>query len=148
MFVGKMFRSVDEKGRLVLPSNFRREFELADDRKVIIAPSEDKCLIVLRPVDFRAMAEAKRVDMDTMSGRDKFRFFVSNAGEVELDKAGRIVLGEDFRRFAGIETGTEATVAGMLTHVEIWNKERFLRRDAGADARFVFAEAMEEVTPG
>ncbi len=147
MFVGKAFRTIDEKGRLVLPSNFRRVFESGEDRRVIIAPSEDKCLMVLRPADFLTVAESKKFDLQTMEGRDKYRYLVSNAAEVELDKAGRISLGEEFRRFAGIGAGTEAAVAGMVTWVEIWNKERFQAREAGADLKFLFPEVLREVTP-
>lgn len=147
MFVGKAFRTIDEKGRLVLPSNFRRVFEAGDDRKVIVAPSEDKCLMVLRPADFLTVAESKKFDMQTMAGRANYRYLVSNAAEVELDKAGRISLGEEFRHFAGVGPGTEAAVAGMVHFVEIWNKERFLAREAGADTRFVFPEVLGEVSP-
>ncbi len=147
MFVGKAFRSVDEKGRLVLPANFRREFESSDDRRVVVAPTEDKCLMVLRPQDFLSVAESRRTDMQTMSGRAKYRFFVSNAAEVVLDKAGRISLGEEFRQFAGIGAGTEAVVTGMVTFVEVWNKERFLARESGADADFLFPEVLGEVSP-
>jgi MraZ protein len=147
VFVGKAFRSIDEKGRLVLPSNFRRVFESGEDRRVIIAPSEDKCLMVLRPADFLTVAESKNFDLQTMEGRDKYRYLVSNAAEVELDKAGRISIGEEFRRFAGIAAGAEAAVAGMVTWVEIWNKERFQAREAGADLKFLFPEVLREVSP-
>lgn len=85
--------------------------------------------------------------MQTMAGRAKYRFFVSNAAEVVLDKAGRISLGEEFRQFAGIGAGTEAVVTGMVTFVEVWNKERFLAREAGADAGFLFPEVLGEVSP-
>jgi MraZ protein len=147
VFVGKAFRTIDEKGRLVLPSNFRRVFESGEDRRVIIAPSEDKCLMVLRPADFLTVAESKKFDLQTMEGRDKYRYLVSNAAEVELDKAGRISLAEEFRLFAGIAAGTEAAVAGMVTWVEIWNKERFQTREAGADLKFLFPEVLREVSP-
>jgi DNA-binding transcriptional regulator/RsmH inhibitor MraZ len=82
-----------------------------------------------------------------MEGRDKYRYLVSNAAEVELDKAGRISIGEEFRRFAGITAGAEAAVAGMVTWVEIWNKERFQAREAGADLKFLFPEVLREVSP-
>jgi DNA-binding transcriptional regulator/RsmH inhibitor MraZ len=64
-----------------------------------------------------------------------------------LDKAGRISLAEEFRLFAGIAAGTEAAVAGMVTWVEIWNKERFQTREAGADLKFLFPEVLREVSP-
>jgi MraZ protein len=147
VFVGKAFRTIDEKGRLVLPSNFRRVFESGEDRRVIVAPSEDKCLMVLRPADFLTVAESKKFDLQTMEGRANYRYLVSNAAEVELDKAGRISLGEEFRHFAGIAPGTEAAVAGMVTWLEIWNKDRFLARDAGADLKFLFPEVLREVSP-
>jgi MraZ protein len=147
VFVGKAFRTVDEKGRLVLPANFRRDFESTSDRKVIVAPAEDKCLMVMRPHDFLVVAESRRTDMQTMTGRANYRYFVSNAAELELDKAGRLSLGEEFRSFAGIAAGAEAVVAGMVNFVEIWNKERFLAREAGADASFLFPEVLGEVSP-
>ena len=129
MFVGKFFRTLDEKSRLVVPPSFRRELEADGRLSVIVAPDRDGCLVLTRPADFAATMEELKANRDTPEGRDKFRYFTANAQLLELDKAGRVSLSDDFRRFAGLDIGGEAALVGYLDYAQIWNADLFRERD-------------------
>ncbi|HKX75561.1 MAG TPA: hypothetical protein VJR05_09245 [Acidimicrobiia bacterium] len=129
MFVGKFFRTLDEKSRLVVPPSFRRELEAEGRQSVILAPDQDGCLMLTRPADFAAKMETLKGDRQTPEGRDRFRYFTANAQLLELDKAGRVTISDDFRRFAGLDIGGEAAIAGYLEWAEIWNADVFRERE-------------------
>jgi MraZ protein len=128
---------VDEKGRLVLPPVFRRELEAEGRPSVVLAPHQDGCVMLMRPADFATAAEDMKGSRSTPEGRETFRYFTSHAQQLEVDKAGRINLSEEFRDFAGIAAGTEAALVGFYDYAEIWSRDRYLANDARAGARFV-----------
>lgn len=144
MFTNRAFHTVDDKGRLVLPSQYRRALEGADS--VVLAPHEDKCLMLLRVEDFRAQAEKRKAAATSTSKRNQFRYFMSHAQQVDLDKAGRLMINEEFRQFAGIELGQEVAIVGMYDYAEIWNRDGYLDKDARAATGFR-SEDEEEDTP-
>lgn len=143
MFTNRAFHTVDGKGRLVLPSQYRKALEGADS--VVLAPHEDTCLMLLRVEDFRAQAEQRKAEAITTAKRNQFRYFMSHAQQVDLDKAGRLMINEEFRQFAGIEAGQEVAIVGMYDYAEIWNRETYLEKDARAATGFRSDE--EEATP-
>ncbi|MGH8927606.1 MAG: division/cell wall cluster transcriptional repressor MraZ [Acidimicrobiia bacterium] len=146
MFVGKAFHRIDEKGRLVLPSSFRKA--LQGDDSVIIAQHEDGCLMLLRESDFMAMAQERKSDQIAQADtRKQFRFFASSAQQLDLDKAGRLLINEEFREFANIELGGEVAITGMVDYAEIWNRARFDVEYSQGAAGFRVDENDEEVPP-
>jgi MraZ protein len=134
LFTNRAFHTVDGKGRLVLPSQYRKALEGADS--VVLAPHEDKCLMLLRLEDFRAQAEKRKAEATTTAKRNQFRYFMSHAQQVDLDKAGRLILNEEFRQFADIELGQEVAIVGMYDYAEIWNLDAYRNKDARAGAGF------------
>lgn len=137
MFVGKFFRTLDEKSRLVVPPAFRRELEGASGQSVILAPDQDGCLMLTRPADFGARMEGLRESRRTAEGRDRFRYYTANAQLLELDNAGRVTISEEFRQFAGLDVGGEAAIVGFFDYAEIWSAERFRSNEARGAARFL-----------
>jgi MraZ protein len=51
------------------------------------------------------------------------RFFISGATECPIDKTGRVLIPPVLREHAQIEK--EIIFAGMITHIEIWARERW-----------------------
>jgi len=118
MFVGHTLNKLDEKYRLTVPARFREE--LTDGAYVL--PGFDRCLMILTPVIFEAMA--RKVDATSITdpeSRFLRRMFFASAEKVELDKAGRILVSESLRGYAGITN--EAWVIGSGRYLEIWSPE-------------------------
>lgn len=141
VFTNRAFHTVDGKGRVVLPSQYRKALEGADS--VVLAPHEDACLMLLRVEDFRAQAERRKTEATTTARRNQFRYFMSHAQQVDLDKAGRLMINEEFRQFARIEVGQEVAIVGMYDYAEIWNRETFLEKDASGATGFRSEEEEE-----
>ena len=136
MFIGKHDRSLDDKGRLVLPSGFRRAFE--DAGGGVLAPW-DRCLGLWTRDHFEVVMNKL---LDKVSNEeaddDVVRVFASAAADVQLDAQGRFVLPEDQRRHAAI--ARDVTVLGQHNRIEIWDAERFGAVERAKSADDVSAE--------
>ena len=136
MFIGKHDRSLDDKGRLVLPSGYRRAFE--DAGGGVLAPW-DRCLGLWTRDHFEVVMNKL---LDKVSAEeaddDVVRLFAGAAADVQLDAQGRFVLPEDQRRHAAI--GRDVKVLGQHNRIEIWDAERFSAVEGAKSADDVSAE--------
>jgi MraZ protein len=136
VFIGKHDRSLDDKGRLVLPSGFRRAFE--DAGGGVLAPW-DRCLALWTRDDFEVVMDKLLAKVrDGEADDDVVRLFSGAAADVQLDAQGRFVLPEEHRSHADITR--EVKVLGQHTRIEIWDANRFAAMEGGKSADEVSAE--------
>ena len=127
MFIGSHDRTLDDKGRLVLPTNYRRDFDVAGGG--VLAPW-DRCIALWSRTEFpNVMAEVKAKVRHEDADDDIVRLFQSRAADVQLDAQGRFVLPEGHRHHAGI--GREIKVLGQGERIEIWDLGRFEQLEGG-----------------
>lgn len=132
-FVGQYEYQMDEKGRVSLPSAFRREAD--SDRFVLLQwepdylalfPSRKWAEIQSRLLEFR------RTDPDAWN---QVRVIVSRAVDVSPDKQGRILVPAALQEAAGL-SGT-VLLSGNIDRVELWNPDTYreLVQERAADLR-------------
>ena len=119
---GEYKHSIDAKGRLIVPSQLRRELgELC-----FVTLSMDKCLCVYSAESwdqFRA-----KVDALPMSQSRRMRVVFANTAACEPDAQGRILIPQKLRDIAGIKK--DVTVIGFSNHAEIWDSEEYEKLEA------------------
>jgi MraZ protein len=134
MLLGEYDHTLDDKNRLTLPAKLREQ--LGDE--VVITRGLDGCLAVYSRPAFDVLA-ARMGTLDPLSKetRTMQRWFFTGAPPVELDKAGRMVI--PARLLEEFEIGREVTIAGVLDHLEIWDRAswRDQRTQAGGSAEDV-----------
>jgi transcriptional regulator MraZ len=133
VFLGEYFHSLDEKGRVVMPSGFRR---LLEDG-CVVTKGRDGQLAIFASADFAAMAEAVMEREQNRSGRRTSRTVFAGADSQTLDKAGRVLVKPDLRQFADLEVSTEIAVLGLFDHVELWNKQAHLADRTAGDQSYL-----------
>jgi MraZ protein len=115
MFLGQYQHSLDEKGRLTIPARFR---ELLN-KGAYITQGFDKNLMVMTAEAFEQVLERiTSISLTDPTARLLRRLILSNAYQVEVDKAGRILVPLISRQFLNLEG--EATVVGQGEYFEIW----------------------------
>lgn len=128
MFLGQYEHTVDEKGRMTIPSSYR---ELLDG-SAYVTRGFDQNLLVLPPDKFNQLAQSiSDASMTGSDGRDFRRWIFSSASRVEVDKAGRILIPQFLRTFAGLDS--DAMVVGNGTYFEIWSAEQWNRHEEAND---------------
>ena len=120
MFMGEYNHNIDEKSRLVIPSNFR--FELKDT--FVIAKGLEKCLYIYSNAEWqKIVSELDTLPFTKSDVRTFKRAFFSGASSVELDKSGRIIISSNLKEYANIEK--ECVIVGTGEKIEIWAKEEW-----------------------
>ena len=127
MFRGSAPTKIDDKGRLKIPTEFRR---LLDERwgGDLFVTSIEGDSAFLYPLAVWEEVEQRLLSMpSTNSVRRRFLERVSYFGQpVSLDAQGRLVVPQILRDAAGMEG--EVVVSGRLDHLVVWNRERFEKR--------------------
>jgi MraZ protein len=141
VFLGKAYHTLDEKGRIVLPSRFRGPLE---DGCVVTKARDDGSLLLYPEADFASKAEEMTAVAETAVTRRMARVFFSDAEHQKPDKQGRVMLTEELRRFARLETGAELAILGIKDHIEIWNPAAYESDRALAETEY---RDKQEVTP-
>jgi len=125
MFLGQYEHTIDEKGRMTIPSSYR---ELLDG-SAFVTRGFDQNLLVLPPDKFNQLAESiSDASMTGSDGRDFRRWIFSSAGRVEVDRAGRILIPQFLRTYAGL--ANYAVVIGNGSYFEIWEPELWRQHEA------------------
>ena len=120
MLVGQYNHNVDDKGRLSVPTKFREELGIS----FIVTKGLDNCLFAYSKEEWAKFEEKlKSLPLTNPNARNFIRFFFAGATECEIDKQGRINLPQSLREYAGLTK--EVSVIGVLTRVEIWDKEKW-----------------------
>lgn len=120
MFMGEYNHTVDEKGRLIIPSKFREEL----GNEFVITKGLDDCLFIYNNTEWRALEDKLRaLPLTNKNARTFARFMLGGAATVELDKQGRILIPQVLRTFASLDK--EIVLVGIANRIEIWNKAKW-----------------------
>jgi MraZ protein len=126
MFRGNCPTRLDEKGRLKMPADFKREIERSYDGQFYIT-SFDGAVIKLYPLKEWELFEQKVLEQSKSHRKmEQFSDVTSYYGQVvELDTQGRLTIAEWIRNKFGLKG--EVAVIGKLNHIEIRVMEDFSR---------------------
>ena len=136
MFLGEYFHSFDDKGRVVMPSSFRRRLEDG----CVVAKGQDGQLVIFSVEDFQKRASEVIERPQDRSGRRFSRTVFGGADLQSLDKSGRVLVKPDLRSFAEITAGTEIAVVGVFDHIELWAKDTYLSDRSTGDEIYLDVE--------
>jgi MraZ protein len=127
MLRGNSPATIDAKGRLKIPTAFRRQIEETHGRDFYVT-SLDGQGVRLYPFPVWLELEAKiaaqsSFDPSVERLQDLFSYWGS---EASMDKQGRLLIQPKLRESA--EMSGEVAVLGKSSFLEVWNNERFLSR--------------------
>lgn len=139
MFLGEFRHSLDAKGRLVLPAQVR---SLLEEGAVLTRSNRGNYLLGFTRTDFGDLARrlAEHTSKDPQR-RLVERAWFSAARELELDRAGRILIPQNLRDHAGLEA--DVVVVGVNECFEIWDAARYDAEQSKAAA--VIPEIVRDV---
>jgi len=136
MLMGEYLHSVDDKGRVIMPSKFRDVLE-----KCIVTKGLDNCLFVYSAEEWKNL-EAGIRGLPLSKARDLQRFFFAGASEASVDKQGRILIPGNLREYAMLKR--DVAIIGASVRAEIWDVERWKKSNEGLTGDAI-ALAMDEL---
>ncbi len=129
MFLGIHHRTLDAKGRLILPLEVREALEGGG----CITRGPDNCLVLFKQEEFDAMSvDLREKSKRGPAARKAVRAFYNGAARCQPDRQGRIAIPEHLRSFARL--GEQVVVGGVESRIEVWDAEEWARQDAEGQA--------------
>ena len=121
MFFGEFAYRLDEKGRVLIPPEFRSVLK----GELILMPGAEKCIALYPITQWEKIATSlTSASLSRSKIRRLNRALFASAFTRELDGQGRVALPQPLREYAGITE--EVVIAGVNASLEIWDKKRWL----------------------
>ena len=121
-FIGDHYCRLDVKGRVILPSAFKKQMPAtADDRFVVRKDIFENCLVLYSWDDWNRQLEKIRSRINPYNREHNLflRNFFKGTAELSLDNNNRILLPKRLTDLVGIEK--DVVLAGQDGRIEIWN---------------------------
>jgi MraZ protein len=124
MLRGNSAATVDDKGRLKIPSNFRRRIEAKYGAEVFVTSLTGDSVWVYPLKEWENIEQRLQVLPAMDQAKRAFLYRANYYGQqTELDAQGRILIPAILRRTA--EILGEVAVIGQLHFLEVWDAEKF-----------------------
>ncbi len=125
---GNQIATIDEKGRLKIPSVYRAEIEESHGTADFFVTSLQGDSVLIYPLPVWQEIEDRLFKLPALNPTKKKFLDRSNYyGQLaSIDKSGRILIPSLLRESAKMDG--EVVVLGNLNYLDVWNHERFLSR--------------------
>jgi MraZ protein len=143
--IGEFDCKLDVKGRLMVPSNLKKQLPSVEQEGLIVNRGFEKHLVIYpRKVYEGIVAELSKLNQYEKKTREFIRFFTRGATELSLDASGRVLLPKSLLEFAGING--DVVLACQFDKIEVWAKAAY--DDLLDNEPENFANLAEEVMGG
>jgi MraZ protein len=142
MFIGEYNHSLDDKGRMAIPTKFRAALKGG----AVVTKGLDNCLFLYTKKEWSKIAERlAALPFNKANDRALARHFLAGAMDLEFDAQGRVMLPEYLRSFAGL--AKKVVIAGLYSRLEIWDEAAWQAYKRKTDkSSNEIAEALEAVS--
>jgi MraZ protein len=139
MFSGEFEYKIDDKGRVLVPPRFRKDFKDG----MVLTSGPENYIIAYTLTEFNKLAASLSSDTLAPSKMRRLnRAFFASAFSLTIDNQGRIALPAPLREYAGIED--ELVIAGVNTYLELWDKKQWEAEKAvSQEQAWQIIESME-----
>lgn len=149
-FIGDYSAKVDAKGRVFLPSAFRKALKAEDETSLMLREDVfQKCLVLYPQSVWNTQLDDLRRDLRLWNKKEQMmlRQFVLGTESVELDKEGRLLISKQKLQFA--EIGDDVRFLAMIDRIEIWSKQALDelmadREELGDDLERMFGQRSND----
>ena len=120
MLIGHYQTKLSTKGRLALPSTFKKTL----GSKLIITAGYEKALMIVSQDNWQeVVGKTTNQKLTLEPARATDRFLLGSAFELELDAQGRFIVPKYLRKYANLEE--EVVFIGVGNRVELWSQEKW-----------------------
>lgn len=123
-FIGEFEATLDVKGRFLLPAGFKRQLPEGEITTFVINRGFEKCLSLYPIQSWKPLYDQISTLNDFDPNVRQFRrYFLNGATEIQADTAGRILIPQSLKDYAGLSK--DIVLASAVDKVEIWDAENY-----------------------
>ncbi|QPM66940.1 division/cell wall cluster transcriptional repressor MraZ [Atribacter laminatus] len=131
MLLGQYRHSVDNKGRLIIPNEFRKDLS----NTLYVTKGIENCVFVFSETTWQVLAgKIASLPMAKKAGREFARIFLANASEETIDAQGRITIPRHLREYAEIDK--KVVTVGIGERMEIWSESLWDQHAAEVEGKY------------
>ncbi|HXD76998.1 MAG TPA: division/cell wall cluster transcriptional repressor MraZ [Puia sp.] len=120
-FLGEYEATIDSKSRFLLPVGFKKQLPEEGPAQFVINRGFEKCLSLYPMKSWEPIfARISQLNGFSPEVRQFTRYFLNGATMVELDSAGRLLIPQNLKEYAGLDKDIILTAA--VDKIEIWDK--------------------------
>ena len=122
MLMGEYMHTIDTKGRVIMPADFRAEL----GETFFVTKGLDNCLFIYGQAGWEALsAKLRQLPLAKPEARAFVRFFFAGARMMECDKQGRFLVPGNLRSYANLKK--DVVLTGVMNRAELWDKESWTK---------------------
>lgn len=123
-FLGEYEATLDSKGRFLLPAGLKRQIPEGESTRFVINRGFEKCLTLYPMQSWQPLYDQISTlnDFDPKV-REFRRYFLNGAITVEPDAAGRLLIPQNLKDYAGL--GKDIVLASAVNKIEIWDQQGY-----------------------
>jgi len=144
-FIGKYEAKADVKGRIFIPSAYRKLLPDGEKGRVVMRKDADNdCLIIFPEHVWNEKLNDFKSKLDEWNSTDQMLLmqFVSDAEWLDIDSQGRVLLSKKNLQSIGVEN-SEVLFVGMIDRFAVWSKSRYEQaKMSSADFAVLLKERM------
>ena len=150
-FIGKYDAKADVKGRVFIPSSYRKILPDGErDRLVMRKDADNDCLVLYPESVWNKKTEELKANLDEWEADDQLLLmqFVSDAEWLDIDSQGRVLISKRYLEMIGIENN-EVLFVGMMDRFAVWGRKRYenMKLSAGDFAKRLKEKMKTPLTP-
>jgi MraZ protein len=124
MLFGQLLTSINKKGQITIPSNLG----IALSKRIFITQGLDRNLLLIPESTFQFLYEQLQgLNLADPKARLLLRIILGTAYETMLDPTNHLVLPENLKKFASLDT--QAVLIGQGSFIEIWNPSHWSKQE-------------------
>jgi MraZ protein len=126
MYYGEVQTAVDDKGRIMVPQQFRAVMDVFDHETWCVTRGFENYLFLFHKKSWEQfLADNAKVFQGLDTKRSMLRrMFVGGMEKLKRDGQGRLAIPAHLREYVGIDR--EAVLIGVGDHLELWSKSGWL----------------------
>jgi len=126
-FIGKYEAKADVKGRIFIPSAYRKLLPDGERERVVMRKdAENDCMVLYPEQVWNEKVEDLKSRLDEWNPVEQLLLmqFVSDAEWLDIDSQGRVLISKKNLQLIGVEN-SEVLFVGMLDRFAVWSKTRY-----------------------
>jgi MraZ protein len=142
-FIGEYNCKVDSKGRIVLPSSFKKQME-SNSQGIFVVKKDlfETCLVMYPIEEWTRQTEIIRKKLNPYNREHNIllRGLYKGMDELRLDNMNRLLLPK--KLLSIVEIVSDVVMLGQDEKIEIWSSEKYSALDDGKDDFAALAERI------
>lgn len=123
-FLGQFDCTMDDKGRVKMPSVLRKQFAESKEGKFMLAKDIEDCLVIYPMGSWAKQEELLRKLNPFNTNHQKFiNSITTGLTEVEIDSADRFLISTTLKKYLG--SSKDIVLKGKFDRIQIWDANKY-----------------------